>query len=356
MTKPKNLLILGGTVRDFIIYTSSKNLTFQNGSKNPLALREEAVGGGGANSALAAAVLGSAFTPVVSDFGYPPQINVLLGSLVGHKSASLIARQEFSIGGVTLIDGYESQKSHSINTNIISIDENGERYCQPTTETFSPPPVDNSFMDRLYEATEQADRVHIHTTEAQVAQMGAEIAAELGKPYSVDASRGSKVLDNILPGATYGILADDTFGKETPAEEVLEYIKSFGVPYSAVMCGEHPTLYSINQSETQQIPVRKGSEFKVVDKNGAGDTARAAFCIALMHGFSFEESLDYAQAIATFSCAYKGREWAGAIQNPMNLYLVTGYTGAKPNQVEQTQSGSEHPANSHSSPSPAAMQ
>lgn len=320
MSKTPMILFVGATVKDNV-YFSNQPLSHGAG-KFKMVSRRVITGGSGANASIAASELSR-----IQNLG----CEIVLASKIGggpEDSAPTAAK--IRLRGVMISDAIASQTGHEIPVNTA---ESGSDDRRILVTDHAYPEIDAGYASQLSDLIERAEILQIHTRLPDLAIMAAEIAKAKGTPFVVDASNYDETLDRVLPLATYAVLPDELImpGAENKVqsngEAVMDYIKTYNVQYAGVMCGGEDTLVSVDGEDLPPVPVQSSSAFKILDKLGAGDAARAGLLIALQTGQSFSEALQYANLIGTYSCAYDHRLWIDALQNggADDLYRVTGH-------------------------------
>lgn len=315
------ILVVGATVKDSV-YFSGRPLATVGGKFN-FSGRKTYTGGSGANASIAAAQLG--FTQGI-------QAEVILVSKIGDGiDESQPTKKKILRRGVSILDAIASHEDHDIPVNTVESGSDDRRILVDGSHEY--PDIDAGFADKLRkEMRKGVDEMQIHTRIPDLALLATELAYDENIPFAVDASNHDKTLDEILPYTTYGVLPDELKlsgmdpNSDPDPQAILDYMKAKGVPYAAVMCGDKDTIYDF-EGQIGTVPVYSGDGFKMTDKLGAGDAARGAMLIAMASGHRFEDAIQYANLIGTYSCAYYHRQWIDKLKEhgKSDLQRITGY-------------------------------
>ena len=152
----------------------------------------------------------------------------------------------------------------------------------------------------------QVDIVLIDGHQIEVSAAIAQQAKSKGIPVVVDGGSWKPGLETVLPFADYAICSANFHPPNCQStEDVVQYLRSLGVPQIAITHGEHPIEY---WSHTETGVVHP-TAVKAVDTLGAGDIFHGAFCHYILQA-SFPTALEQAAKIAAYSCQFFGtRQW-----------------------------------------------
>ena len=289
-----------------------------------------AVGGGGANVAIALKQLASAvnmplhvtfFTKIGREHhDYNLRHEVYQGmESVGVDMRDLVANQDFRIDDNTVI-------SFSGGRFVSLMEEFGK--AKLTTrgplDHMLPPkvePYDPGVVEQVLQAVKGADFVIITHHYPEISEAAALAAHESGIPVLMDYpvtkydaawkyQRTLEVCDYILAPAE-ARLPDMVEGAYKNGNSLFSRLASrYPDTFVAVSDGTEPVL-THHQGEKGQIPVM---QFPVVDPLGTGDARTAAFALFVVRGDDPVAALKRASRIASYSVQHPGRDWVHSIE------------------------------------------
>jgi sugar/nucleoside kinase (ribokinase family) len=135
----------------------------------------------------------------------------------------------------------------------------------------------------------------------------AEQARNQGIPVVLDGGSWKGGMERLLPHIDVAICSENFQSPEGGDENnVIDYLKSQGVKYTAITRGERSIVYNCPDG-SNEIPI---DSVKVVDTLGAGDILHGAFCYYYSMDNNFVSALLNASEVATLSCQSFGtRSW-----------------------------------------------
>lgn len=162
-------------------------------------------------------------------------------------------------------------------------------------------------MDELDRTVVTAGRVlHVDGYDADAAFAAASWARAAGIPVVVDVDTGVEQAERLLASTDAVILSREfacALTATAAAEAALDALAAMtGAPLIAVTLGAEGVVARVG-SATLRIP---GYAVRAVDTTGAGDVFRAGFIHGLLHGWSLERTLCFANATAALKCTVVG--------------------------------------------------
>ncbi len=159
----------------------------------------------------------------------------------------------------------------------------------------------------LDRAVVTAGRVlHLDGYDADAAFTAATWARAAGIPVVVDVDTGAPGVERLLRLTDAVILAREfacaVTGAADPAAALAGLVTMTDAPLVAVTLGAEGVL-ARNADRTLHVPA---FVVRAVDTTGAGDVFRAGFIHGLLHGWSFERTLAFANAAAALKCTRVG--------------------------------------------------
>ncbi|MFK8032422.1 MAG: ribokinase [Gammaproteobacteria bacterium] len=270
----------------------------------------QALGGKGANQAMAAARSGA---------------DVSFVSVVGDDDFGRRARDAFTQEGMDL--SALKNSAESTGTALIFVDQHGEN-CIGVA------PGANARCDVQHVAESQST---IH--QAAVVLMQLEIPfdavqAVLDNQYNahfiLNAAPAVQIepedlrkLDTLVVNQTelFQVLAlQDKKGRQTEMAAACNALHDMGVTNVVVTLGRQGVFLSLPNTQ-QSLP---GFNVKTVDTTGAGDTFCGALAAQLAGGHRFIEAVTFAQASAAIACTGLGAQTAVPYAASVNRFLTTG--------------------------------
>jgi len=137
--------------------------------------------------------------------------------------------------------------------------------------------------------------------ESEAAAHAAKIAKSAGIPVLVDAETVKPGTAELVANADFVIADTDfplSFTGEADLEKALALIQAKGPAFVGVTLGKEGSL-CLYQGEFLRTP---GFKVEAVDTTGAGDAFHAGFIAGLLKGYSVEDTLKFANAVAALSC------------------------------------------------------
>ncbi|WP_044895743.1 sugar kinase [Bacillus alveayuensis] len=283
-------------------------ITFNPSSKGPLRFVhsfERKVGGAELNVAIGCARLGLK-TGWISRLG-----NDEFGRYILH----FIRGEGIDVSEVKLVDGYPT----SLNFKEILEDGSGRTFYyranSPTT-TLTAEALNEEYIQK-------AKLLHItgvflaidKEKNAEVLKRAVSIAKKSGMLISLDPNirlklwskeEAKEALTSFLPYVdillTGSEEAEILLGVSNP-KEIIERCKSYGISYIAIKQGEKGSIGYYNGQYMEAPPVKPR---KVVDTVGAGDGFDAGFIYGVLHGWSLERTLKFANTIGSMVVSVSG--------------------------------------------------
>lgn len=179
-----------------------------------------------------------------------------------------------------------------------------------------------AWIDRVIEKSVlQADHIIIQPKNVALALKISKLARQYGKPitidYSADTPETVQQQAPLLSYATYVLMASEaqlpgekTFSNQT-ARNIMGQFPN--VQFVSVSSIESRNIYNIERIDQNSVRIFSmdlpSIQSSVVDPLGAGDNRTGQFAALMAQGASTEEAIIYANQHATFSVQHPGRSW-----------------------------------------------
>lgn len=284
-----------------------------------------AVGGGGANVAIALKEISNAlkepcrvtlFTKIGREsMGYSVRHEAYEHmQAVGLDVRDMVANQDFRMDDNTVIS-FAGGRFVSLKEEFKKAKEAFAPLVAPSAHS-EPPHFDPGMKEQIIEAIRDADLVIVTHHYPEMAQAAALAAHEEGIPVLMDypvtkAENASKydvtlaVCDYILAPAE-ARLSDMTGGNYKNGNSLFSKLSArFPEKFVAVSDGTNPVL-THQHGQKGEIPVE---QCPVIDALGTGDVRTAAFAFYTIKGSDPTTALKRGTALASFSVQYPGRDW-----------------------------------------------
>lgn len=260
-------------------------------SKNIVSEKGLYAGGPAANAAVAFAAMGG---------------RARLETAIGRRHLAAMIREDLESAGVEVLDRLPDYDDLPPLSSILVSSPGGDRTAVSSAATGFPeiPAAPADFEP-------EPDVLLIDAHLLEMCASAARRARERSVPVVLDGGSWKPGMEGILATVDYAVCSEHFFppGCATP-QETLADLRSRGVAYRAVTCGERPILWE-GPEGAGAIAVER---IEAVDTLGAGDFFHGAFCHALASGASFEQALREGARVATLSCASFGtRSWLSAL-------------------------------------------
>ena len=154
---------------------------------------------------------------------------------------------------------------------------------------------------------------------AEATLKGLRLAREANVTTVLDVGTRRQRLDEMLPLVDYAVISQDlvdVFSKRNALELAHHFIES-GVKIAIVTVGKEGAVWCDGISEGH-VP---GFKVKAIDTTGAGDVLHGAFIHGLLHGWSLERTIRFANATAALSCRkLSGSRGIPTLEETLSLY------------------------------------
>lgn len=244
------------------------------------------VGGPATNAAVAFAMLNN---------------GVHLVSAIGNNSFSEIISNDFAKTKITSFDIIDGQNANPVLASVIT-SENGDRNIfTHNPETIKPTISAKELFEKV-----NPEIVLIDGFYPEFSVECATIAKQKSIPVVLDCGSWKPQYETLLKFTDIAICSADFYPPNCKtSQQVFHYLKDKKIEKIAITRGEESVLFFNNRNG--EIQVKK---VNVVDSLGAGDFFHGAFCFYYLKRSAFEEALQKASELASFSCRYKGtRDW-----------------------------------------------
>ncbi len=317
-----HVVIVGATVMDRV--RLHPNLDAMEDGKFRAEHSYSAVGGGGANVAIALKQLASAmkmplhvsfFTRVGrehQDYNLRHEVYREMEN-VGVDMRDIAANQDFRIEDNTVISFARGR--------FISLEQQfgkAKIAAKGPLDHMLPEqkPYDPGAVEQVVQAVKGADFVIVTHHYPEISEAAAQAAHESGIPILMDYpvtkydaawqyQRTLELCDYILAPAE-ARLPDMVNGAYKNGNSLFSRLSSrFPDKFIAVSDGVEPVLTS-DHGRKSQFPV---AQFPVVDALGTGDARTASFALFLINGAEPEAALKRASRLASYSVQHPGRQW-----------------------------------------------
>lgn len=220
---------------------------------------------------------------------------------VGESPFSTFVHNDFRQNNLQWLDVSEG-KTEPVIASVVTA-ENGER----NIFTHHPPQLSarTEILNYLREIKPQI--VLLDGFYPEVGIKVAEAAKTQGIPVVLDCGSWKPQYNSLLQFAHTAICSADFMPPACHcADDVFSFLKKTPLENIAVSRGEKSILYAGKHS-SGELAVKS---VEVVDTLGAGDFLHGAFCYYYLQTNCFEQALQKASKIATYSCTVKGtRKW-----------------------------------------------
>ncbi|MBN1769478.1 MAG: hypothetical protein JXR50_04935 [Prolixibacteraceae bacterium] len=252
--------------------------------------------------------------PLVLPGGPAANAAIAFAALSGHADfLSCVGQNEFSdfvtiafeAKNVKLIDAMQALPYHPIMATVITNVSNSKR----TIVTHHPDALDLK-IDKPLSSVDLTDYDFVFTDGfyPELAVPLCKMARENGLPVLFDGGSWKPQMPEILPLVDVAVCSANFIPPGcTTYKQIFEATRNFGVSHMAISRGSEPII-----TPTGTIPVEITD---AVDSLGAGDVLHGALCFYYSQGYEFEEALQKASIIATFSTRFRGAQaWIEYLQ------------------------------------------
>jgi sugar/nucleoside kinase (ribokinase family) len=229
---------------------------------------------------------------------------VHLVSAVGKNPFHSFILTDFKNTHIHFTDLIPSTETNPVLASVITSKQNGDRNIfTHHPEIIQPELNPKQLFDRI-----QPDILLLDGFYPEIVKECASLANERKIPVILDCGSWKPQYEELLHHADIAICSSDFYPPGcSNANDVFDFLKRKKVICSAVSRGDQNLLFQ-DEKGRGEVPVEI---VKVVDTLGAGDFLHGAFCYYFFHlNFNFENALNQAASLATFSCKFEGtRTW-----------------------------------------------
>jgi sugar/nucleoside kinase (ribokinase family) len=227
-----------------------------------------------------------------------------LVSAVGKNPFYSFIQTDFSKTQIHFTDLVTSQETNPVLASVITSKQNGDR------NIFShyPEAIQSEIKPKQLTERLQPDILLLDGFYPEFAVECARLANNHSIPVVLDCGSWKPQYEELLQHTDIAICSADFFPPGcSNTNDVFDFLKSKKVFQSAISRGGQSILFQ-DEKGRGEVPVEK---VKVVDTLGAGDFLHGAFCsYYLQLNLNFENALNQAANLATFTCKFEGtRNW-----------------------------------------------
>lgn len=230
--------------------------------------------------------------------------NAFLATATGSNSFSDFIENDFNATGIHHFDLTENQDKNPVIASVITSRENGDRNIFTHHPAAIQPTVS---PEVLFEKT-KPQILLLDGFHPEFSLACAKLAKEKGIPVIVDGGSWKPQYSELIPLIDIIICSSDFYPPGiVDNTKLFDFFEAAGIKKSAISRGGKSILFSAEKGRGE-VPVKTA---KVVDTLGAGDFLHGAFCYYyLVTDFNFQQALEKASELATYSCRFQGtREW-----------------------------------------------
>ena len=227
-----------------------------------------------------------------------------LVSAVGKNPFHSFIQNDYSKTQINFTDLVASKETNPVLASVITSKQNGDRNIFTHYPEIIKPEINpKQLIERL-----QPDILLLDGFYPEFAVECARLVNERQIPVILDCGSWKPQYEELLQYADIAICSADFYPPGcSNTNDVFDFLKGKKVIRSAVSRGGQSLLFQ-NEKGRGEVPVEN---VKVIDTLGAGDFLHGAFCYYYLQlNFNFENALNHAVSLATFTCKFAGtRTW-----------------------------------------------